>query len=240
MFGQHIDTAPVLEAFALGGECPLCALRDSTESGYLDQFLGGSVMEPSMRVLVNAKGFCARHFSQLYAANNHLGVALMTHTHLKETISTLEKRWAEPKSGGLFDRFRKKSVEDESHRESHQDSHRQSCALCERLDATMDRYVKTVVWLWKNDLKFRERFNNSQGLCIEHAEAVLASSSDGAMRESLVKMELDNLRRIEKELEWFTLKFDYRNHDKPWGTSKDALPRAIQKLAGINLQIKGD
>ncbi|MDR1600018.1 MAG: DUF6062 family protein [Oscillospiraceae bacterium] len=229
MFNQRIDTAPVLEAFAAGGECPLCALRDQTEAGYLDQFLGGSVMEPAMRVLVNEKGFCARHFSRLYAANNHLGVALMAHTHLKDTITALEKRWTQPRKGGLFPTRRRQEPGLPA----------KTCALCDRLDATMDRYVKTTVWLWKNDARFRERFNGSLGLCVAHAEAVIAAS-DGAMREAMVKLELDNLRRVEKELEWFTLKFDYRNHDKPWGESKDALPRAIQKLAGVNPQGKGD
>ena len=40
------------------------------------------------------------------------------------------------------------------------------------------------------------------------------------------------LDRIEKELDWFTLKFDYRNTDKPWGNSRDAVERSINKLMG--------
>ena len=48
----------------------------------------------------------------------------------------------------------------------------------------------------------------------------------------LAAMELENLKRVESELEWFTLKFDYRNADKPWGNSKDAPDRAINKLMG--------
>ena len=35
-----------------------------------------------------------------------------------------------------------------------------------------------------------------------------------------------------KDVEWFTLKFDYRNQSKPWGNSKDAVPRAIALLGG--------
>ena len=40
----------------------------------------------------------------------------------------------------------------------------------------------------------------------------------------------DNLSRMEKDIEWFTLKFDYRNQDKPWGDSKDAVERTVNKL----------
>lgn len=48
----------------------------------------------------------------------------------------------------------------------------------------------------------------------------------------LNKVEMDNLARLEKEIEWFTLKFDHKNADKPWGTSKDSLDRTVQKLRG--------
>ena len=41
-----------------------------------------------------------------------------------------------------------------------------------------------------------------------------------------------NLQRLEKELNWYTQKFDYRNQDAPWGDSKDALERTVNKLRG--------
>jgi len=50
---------------------------------------------------------------------------------------------------------------------------------------------------------------------------------------SLLSLQLSNLKRIQEEVNWFTLKFDYRNNDAPWGNSKDAIPRSIQKLAGF-------
>ena len=52
------------------------------------------------------------------------------------------------------------------------------------------------------------------------------------IRATARRLELDNLRRVEGELEWFTLKFDYRNDGKPWGNSQDAPERAINKLMG--------
>ena len=87
----HIDTIPVWDAVKLGSECPLCALRRREEQGQVERFLGGSVMEPDTRIQVNEKGFCARHHALLYAQQNRLGHALMTHTHLKETDKRLKK-----------------------------------------------------------------------------------------------------------------------------------------------------
>ena len=45
-------------------------------------------------------------------------------------------------------------------------------------------------------------------------------------------VEMKNLARLEQEIEWFTLKFDHKNADKPWGNSRDALPRTVLKLRG--------
>ena len=87
----HIDTIPVWDALKQQGECPLCALRRSIEAADVDRFLGGSVMEPDTRVRVNEKGFCQRHHVLLYAQQNRLGHALMTHTHLKETAGKAHK-----------------------------------------------------------------------------------------------------------------------------------------------------
>ena len=51
-------------------------------------------------------------------------------------------------------------------------------------------------------------------------------------RSQLKKQEQDNLVRVADELEWFTLKFDYRYQNEPWKNSKDALPRTILKVNG--------
>ena len=38
------------------------------------------------------------------------------------------------------------------------------------------------------------------------------------------------------EVKLFNDKFDHRNASKPWGTAKDALPRAINKLSGHKIK----
>lgn len=39
-----------------------------------------------------------------------------------------------------------------------------------------------------------------------------------------------NLHRLEEDISWLIDKFDYRNKDADWKTSKDALQRGMQKL----------
>ena len=88
---QHIDTAPIWDVYKQDCECPLCLLSANVEQSNVDYFLGESVMEPDQRVEVNQKGFCSRHFKQLYDAGNRLGLGLMTHTYMKETIRSLKE-----------------------------------------------------------------------------------------------------------------------------------------------------
>ena len=54
------------------------------------------------------------------------------------------------------------------------------------------------------------------------------------MLDDLRAVAARSLGELERDVEWFTLKFDYRNSDKPWGNSKDAVIRAIRTLTGGN------
>ena len=53
---------------------------------------------------------------------------------------------------------------------------------------------------------------------------------------TLFELMQENFKRIEEDLSWFIDKYDYRNKDADWKTSKDAIPRAMQKLGSIYVQ----
>ncbi len=221
---QHLDTAPVLEKMRLGGECPLCALKKENEASYVEYFLGGSVMEVSTRVEVNEKGFCARHLKMLFESNSRLGLALMESSHLAEIIKKLKARPA-PRKGLLF---KKEAAAPEP-----------GCALCDRLDATMRRYALTVAALWETEKEFKDLLEGSRGFCLTHYE-MIRNEAPGALSgraleqflETLDRVEIENLERIQREVDWFAQKHDYRNQDKPWGESRDAVERCWKKLRG--------
>ncbi len=93
--------------------------------------------------------------------------------------------------------------------------------------------------MWSHEDNFRKEFNESKGFCLPHMGQMLDMSSKelrGSKQQDFVKelieLQRKNLDRLEEEIKWFTLKFDYKNQDKPWGNSKDALPRLLQKLTG--------
>ncbi len=226
----HIDTIPVWDAYKKDSECPLCDLHVLQEQGYVESFLGASVMEPDVRIEVNQKGFCAKHFAQMLAMKNRLGLALMTHTHLQQVLGAFEMPI--PQKGGFLKQKKSPPANQES----------ESCILCDRLNNTMDRYCYTVLHLWRTDAAFRQTLEKGKGHCQPHHAMLCAMAAQemgagdaNAFRTMLTAHQKENFARIERELWWFTQKFDYRNTDKPWGDSKDAPERAILKLRGKHM-----
>lgn len=234
----HIDTIPVWDALHKQEECLMCILRRQTEHLLADRYLGGSVMEPSTRIRVNEKGFCPAHHKMLFERQNKLGHALLMLSHLKEvrrkldSIPLAQKIKNEP---GFFS-LKAKSTANNS---LALDKLTSACVLCDGLDENISRYAYTILHLWKTDKGFRKEFSASKGVClpdtsilIQMSDKYLSGEDNSSFKEALANLLTESFSRLEEELEWFTLKFDYRNSDKPWGTSKDALERTITKLRG--------
>lgn len=241
----HLDTIPVWEAMELDSACPLCALYQKCEADEIDKALGGSVMEPDVRIRVNERGICDRHHQQLFAMQNRLGHALLTDSHSKELLKkldALEARVRQPMKKGLF---QKDDALEAAARELEAMS--ASCVVCEAIDTHMQRYLYTFLHLWKTDTAFRQRWEASKGVCLPHAGQLLRQAAKHlnrtngqAFAQSLLAQVKRSLSQDEQDLEWFTLKFDYRNQSKPWGNSRDALSRAINRLRGACVDPEGE
>ncbi len=242
----HLDTIPVWSAMEEQSECPICSLYQLLEQQEIERSLGGSVMEPDVRIRVNEKGFCQKHQQMLFLQKNRLGHALMADSRSKELLKKLEK--LEKKAGngngngnGLKGWFAgngngggpNDALIEELERLS------SSCIVCETVEGHMDRYLYTFLHLWKTEKKFRDMWEASKGVCMPHTAELLrhggkhlSAAQQKEFAASLIKLLKSNLEENEKDLEWFTLKFDYRNQDKPWGNSKNALERTVNRLRG--------
>ena len=246
----HIDTIPIWDAFKTDCECPLCKIYDKCETEFISSALGGSVMEPDTRIEVNKNGFCQTHLTQLYAQQNRLGLALMAHSHLKDLIGAVSEQAGKLEQAMAADEQKSaikraaQTVAKNAPYLGQDDSltdlvyaRTQSCFICNRLKTAMARYVETVAAMYVNETEFARAFEGCKGFCLEHfadlaacGRRYLSGKQQRAFLRALLIVELDNLARIEQELEWYTLKFDYRNADKPWGNSRDAVERTLAKL----------
>jgi len=242
---EQIYTIPVMDAFREECECPMCLMERKVEGEYIEYILGASLMEPDCRIETNDKGFCRRHFELLYnRQENRLGLGLMIDTHLCEQNKKLEKIFKSRVSSIEKDaRVSLKQTETEklvNKLVSELKNLQSKCTICSKLDYTMDRYIDVIFHLWSKEEEFRKLFNSKKGFCLKHLEQLLdatkkyLSPKEAAIFvNNLLCMQLCNMDRIQKDVNWFTKKFDYRYNDAPWGDSKDALLRSIQKLAGF-------
>ena len=64
--------------------------------------------------------------------------------------------------------------------------------------------------------------------CTQYSENYVSA----ILTQYIFPMMEQNMQRLSDDLDWFCDKFDYRNKDADWRTSKDALPRGMQKAAG--------
>ncbi|MBP1587692.1 MAG: ABC transporter substrate-binding protein [Clostridia bacterium] len=145
----------------------------------------------------------------------------------------------QPKKRGLFGKRTSVSEGSYGGLVKYLKKHLCDCAVCQKLDYTMSRYVDIIFHQYRSDSDFRAKVRNSKGFCIPHtalllelAPEKLSGSRRGEFCDLVVALLKENLKRIEGDVLWFTQKFDYRNQNADWGNSRDALPRGIQKMTG--------
>ena len=235
---EQLYTIPVNDAFAVDCECPVCSMYDSLEKDAIEFTMGPSYMEDDIRMETNKIGFCTHHVKQLYKHQNRLGLALILHTHMQRTNRDLEDLLSsdKPVKKGLF----AKKTENASPVTEYIENLNQSCYICNRIDRIFARYLATIYHCYEHDEEFRRKFAASKGFCTKHFGMLYAgapSSLSGKRLPEFIKtlneVYLTNMKRVTDDLEWFTDKFDYRNEDKPWKNSKDALPRSMNKTNSI-------
>ena len=242
---ESIYTIPLMDAFRSEDECPFCFLGRQIEEHSIDFVLGSgaSYMEGDIRAQTDVAGFCRQHYKKLYDYGNRLGTALIlsTHFHKLNTDLDAEIKKFTPGKSSLMKRLKKNSSGEIPSTSIGQwvQSQTSHCYICDHMKSDYERYLDTFFELYKKDPSFKELFENSKGFCLPHfgdladlADSKLSNKEKENFYPALFKLMQDNLNRLEKEVLWFTEKYDYRNRDKDWGTSRDSIQRCMQKDRG--------
>jgi hypothetical protein len=238
---ETIYTIPVNDAYNAESECPLCMLRQRAEDNELDYYLGPSLMEPDTRKVTNKTGFCPDHMAKLNKrVTNRLGLALVIHTHLLDYDKDITEELLEaaPAKAGLI-RGRssdyKAVLKDLADRI---DKRTATCPVCDKMNKTIERYNEVIMHMFSHDPSFKQKFMNTKSHCLPHTAALLrtaaAKLSQNDASEFVTALAEGNnayFKELEKDVEWFTQKFDYRNKDKSWGNSKNAIQRSMRFLS---------
>jgi len=240
---EKIYTIPVNDAYAAAGRCPLCTLEATMTGQLLEYYLGPALMEPDVRKATNDKGFCREHLRALYnQEQNRLGLGLMLHTHTSDLVEDLNPSLSQSAPSGqarFFSGKQKNFKQNLLAMADRIDRRAKSCAVCDRLAYTMDRYLDVIFYQYFADPSFKKIFDEGQGYCLPHVAALLRGAAKYLGQNeaaefvgALSRIQNQSLETLRDDVEWYTLKYDYRNQHKDWKNSKDALPRAIRKLGG--------
>jgi len=231
-----LEISRVHDAYAAGGECPLCSLRDHAERTYMQSFRGNRVMEPSVRQKTNETGFCPEHYRGLYAGEGKLGLALVAHTHLQKKLPELraaleavvDAAAAGRKAAERFDEIAAEIA-----------GLRDRCFICDMLQADLERYAFTILYLWQKDAEFPAVLRASRGFCLSHFLLMLARAREILRGESLarwlgevVPLMTGSLEKLEKDLLAFTQLHQGTNRSLGTEEERSALARTLQKLSG--------
>lgn len=243
---EAIYTIPVTEAFETDCTCPFCYLYSKLENEAVSYTLGASMMEPDARSVTNQQGFCSKHFPMLFAQPNKLSLALVLETHLESVRSRLDLCGGSVdslKQGGKKPLFSKTKSSGAASCASMiagtLKSIDSTCAICSKIDATMERYVDVFFYLWSTDSGFRQKYEMQQGFCLPHYHLLVRQCLDylkgkqqADFLQDIYQKQQQHLTALQQDIHRFTLKFDYRNQDMPWENAKDAPKRLIETLSG--------
>ena len=245
---ETLYTIPLTDAFMADDECPMCFIERKLEQDSIEFILGSAYMESDIREETDKYGFCKDHLKKMYDYGNALGNALILKTHYKKFVKDMEKILDSPNSCiprkySFIDHFKKPHSSASRPLENPVASwikkNNNTCYLCDQNRITYERYFDTFFYLYRKDPTFHDTVMASKGFCLPHfgelmeaSEHKLNTKEKSSFYPMIFQLMKENMKRLEEDLSWFVNKFDHRYQSADWKTSKDAVPRGIQKLTG--------
>ena len=237
---EKLYTIELHDALTSGDECPFCWLERKLEQEALEFVLGSSYMESDTRDQTDRAGFCRRHTKAMFDYGNNLGNAWIFKTRLAWLRQGLKKEMDgfAPGQKGMFGSLKEKDGQESSLRGwiRREESH---CYICGRVDETYQRVLDTFVYQVKGEKEFLDLVRASKGFCIHHfgdlaevCDRKLGKKEKDQVFPLLFEQMERELSRVQEDIDWLIEKYDYRNRDKDWKNSQDAVQRVMQKITG--------
>ncbi len=231
----ELETIPVWDGLKSGSECFICDLMNIAQDDALNYYLGPAIMVPEIRVEINARGFCPTHFRALADKNKAQSLSLVLDTYMdqskKDVYPLLEKIAAS--------RSARKALKAYEELEEYSRGREKGCLVCDYMAMRLERYIRTVAALYRDDAQFRSALSESKGFCMHHTLALAECAKlelQGDLLEDylvlLARLLRDNLERCQQDDIYLSQKYKSENRDKPWNGCEDAHKRCVRKLFG--------
>lgn len=224
---ETICTIPINDIFMPKDGCPICRMEKMLEEQYVKFITGDAMMEPNIRIETNKKGFCHRHFTQMFESGQKLPNALILESHLQEIIDNFMPK----KLKGKPDKKQLEGLKTEL----------DSCYVCDRIQWDMRHFMATIFVEWAKGEEFRKLYNEQPFICLKHYSFIMetAVAKGGIPSKHLADFHAETaaltknyLESLKTDITHFCSMFDYRSKGQEWGTSKDSIERSIEFLTG--------
>jgi hypothetical protein len=223
---EHIYTIPLNDYFGKLEDCPLCGLFDMMEKNEIETVTGASMMEPSVRIKTNEQGFCEHHFDMMLQIGKRLPIALILQSHMENIYSALYNKKGDNQLKFLT------ALEND-------------CYVCNRINKNMESVYNNLFYLYKNEQSFAELFSKQKLFCFHHYGELLSYGTKNLSKkefniffETVNNIEMNYLKTLQGDIDWFCKKFDYRFTNEDWKNSKDAIERTVYTLTGKKPEFK--
>lgn len=212
-------------------QLPVLLFGKKLEDEAIEYTLGPAMMVPDFRMITNEKGFCRAHIKKLIEKRNALSLALILDSHLGEIESAFELKNNEK----AF--FKKKNTNNPvAEAFSHVAG---ECAVCSRIDNTLERYFSTFVFMLKSEKGFLQKVLEKNGFCFEHfaklTEVAFEKLSNKEIEKyfiPIINMQKDKIAEYHEYIRKFADCFDYRNAGKKMDVPSNILTKTAELLNG--------
>jgi len=211
-------------------------MQKNLERSVIQFALSPAYMEDDLRQQTNKLGFCRKHMDAMYKEQNRLGLALMLHTHIQEICKNVGNITANRRPLPFLGKDPNAVL---PKLQEYLGKTHASCYVCKRVDDTFNRYIDTFFHLWSKGGDDAKLIESQDGYCLPCFVTIITAAEKSlgrGKRDKFMDFFLPQWQKFATELagdlDWFIQKFDHRFANEPWKNSKDALPRAMNFLAG--------
>jgi hypothetical protein len=230
-----MDYFELIETFPRSG-CAICNLLRRDVDRFIDGLVYGFMDTDEMRAAFSAaRGLCSEHGWMLKQNKfgNVLGIAKLYAATLEEVLSIIETTsiQAAPQAKSKLERLLSSERRSSAAPLAEQLEPTARCMVCERLDERESDYIQ-IFDQYLLDSRFRQAFDDSDGLCLPHFRHLLRHLTDAARAETLVHIQARIWTALQAEVASFASKQNYEHIHELTETEGDSWVRAIARMGG--------
>ena len=211
--------------------CAFCQIAQQNNPRYVETLLDEAVIDVEQRdVWRAARGLCGWHAGMAVKTPQAAGsLAILYHDVLQHDLSRIDPLTAPDSNGGRRNPRRRFMRRLRTWLNSWQSG--PTCPACRTWLEQERLYVQVLLNDW-HEPDLSEAFAGSAGLCWPHVQRLAAWQPRHEHLPAVLKEQRACIKRLQRDLESFIRKLDYRFADEPYGPEADAWRRAVSLYAG--------